>query len=194
MKKKVYYLMLMALMTGFTACSNSDENDAEMISRADQEASDAPAALAPIEEGADVAALTAFFGAEFGVYDETTKPFDLKNNLSDEKNPCVVINSMEAFGEAYTGDLTLPDIDFSKYTLVFGNAFLDAGTFIDNMKIRLVDGDKVALVINCIMDSKGCYIATMCQKYYWALFPKFSASEVKVEVSAVIGEIDDSKK
>ena len=51
MKKTVYILMLMALMTGFTACSSSDENDAEMISRADQESSDAPAAWLRLKKG-----------------------------------------------------------------------------------------------------------------------------------------------
>jgi hypothetical protein len=87
----------------------------------------------------------------------------------------------EEFEEAYTGDLCLPDIDFSVYTLVIGKISVDAATFIDDISIRQIDNNTAALTINCFKDRKGCYIAIIKDEYYWKLFPKFYASEIKVE-------------
>lgn len=191
--KKVFFILGMLLSLGmFCACSNSDEIENESPNDLGD--------LIPVEEGEDFDAISEFFQTEIGpdgygscmTYNE--KPFNLKNNLRKDENPCIVINNEEDFKEAYTGDLSLPAIDFSKYTLIIGKVFLSAGTFIDNMSIRQTDSTKATLYINCIQDTKGCYIGIMYYEYYWKLYPKFYASKINVEISRERGEVDDSKK
>ena len=190
--KKVLFILGMLLSLGmFWACSNSDEIE--------NESSNDLGDLIPVEEGDDFAAISDFFKTEFGLEGfayEDKMPFDLKNNLSNEENPCFVINNEEDFQDAYTGDLNLPTIDFSKYTLIIGKIFLSAGTFIDNMSIRQTNPAKATLFISCIIDTTPgtAYLGIIHWYYYWKLFPKFDASEINVKISQEYGEVDDSKK
>ena len=189
--KNLLLMMSVLLSLGmFWACSSDDE-----MSEIDNNTSDAIIELTPIEEGEDHAAISEFFKTEFGGSYDDDKPFDFKNNLSDEENPCVVINNEEDFKEAYTGDLSLPAIDFSKYTLIIGKTFLSAGTFIDNVNIK-TNPVKTTLSINCIIDTNPNvgYLGVLYWVYYWKLFPKFHASKINVEISKEKGIVDDSKK
>jgi hypothetical protein len=167
------------------ACSNSEEYGAKN--------SDDFIVLNPFDEGDSFAAISDFFRTEFGT-SEDEKPFDLKNNVSSEDDPCIIINSEEDFMEAYMGKLNLPTIDFSLYTLIIGKAYLSAGTFIDNMGIRQTNPEKATLAINCIVDTKGAYTCNELWEYYWKLFPKFHASEINVEVNREFGIVENNKK
>ena len=182
--KKVYLLFLNVLLSLglFSACNSSDEVDTL--------SSDNMVDLIPIDESNGLAEISDFFKTEFGTYDNKTKPFDFKKNLSNEETPCIIINSEKEFKKVYTGSNPLPAIDFSKYTLMIGNVFMSAGTFIDNMSIRNVSKSKKVLTINCIRDSKGAYVAVSYYEYYWKLFPKFNASEIVVEKNVKLGEIN----
>ena len=133
------------------------------------------------DEGDDINVMYDFFETAFNSHNKEQKSFDFSNNLSNEEFPCIIINNKEEFEEAYMGDLRLPDIDFSVYTLVIGKIRVDAATFIDDISIKQIDNNTVALTINCFKDRKGCYIAIIKDVYYWKLFPKFYASEIKVE-------------
>lgn len=165
------------------ACNNGDEP------------SDNIADLIPIEKGDDIAEISDFFKKTFDTDEIRQKPFNFKNNLcNDEKKTCLVINSQEEFEEAYTGDTPLPTIDFSKYSLIIGKVYIDAGTFIDNMSIKQINNSRSVLTINYIIDTKGCYIALAYYKYYWKLFPKFHTSEIVIEETVRYEEVDDSKK
>lgn len=146
------------------------------------------------EDNYDFVELSSFFRTEFSSYDKMQKPFDFKNNLSNDNNPCIIINSKEEFEKAYKGGLTLPAIDFSKYTLIIGKIFMGAGTFIDNLDIKQINDNKASLAIHCITDTKGGYIDVMYDHYYWELFPKFHASEIEVETNREFGEVDDKIK
>lgn len=184
--KKVLFILGMLLSLGmFWACSSDDESENESPVILNE--------LFPIVEEYYSTTVSNFFKTEFGTY-EDEKPFDLKNNLSSEDNPCIVINNEEDFNEVYTGDLNLPTIDFSKYTLMIGKIYLTAGTFIDNMSIKQTNSSEATLFINCIIDTKEAHTCYMLWKYYWTLFPKFDASEINVEISQEYGEVDDSKK
>jgi len=183
--KKVFFILGVLLSLGmFCACSSDDEVDSE--------SSDGIVDLTPIDEGDDFAVISDFFKTALGEYD-AEKPFDFKNNLSNEENPCIVINNEDDFKEAYTGDLSLPVIDFSKYTLIIGKILVSAGTFIDNVYIK-TNSANTTLFVDCIMDTKGGYLGNFYWDYYWKLFPKFHASNINVEVSKEKGEVDDSKK
>ena len=183
MRKVLFILGVLLSLGVFCACSSDDEID--------NESPDVLNNLTPIDKGDSFAAISDFFKTAFN---EESKPFDFGNNLGNEENPCVIINNEEEFEEVYTGESSLPTIDFSKYTLIIGKVFLSAGTFIDNMNINHINRAKATLSINCIIDSKGAYIGTIGYVYYWNLFPKFHASIINVEVSKKYGEIDDSKK
>jgi hypothetical protein len=180
MKRFLFVFSTLLILGSFCACSSSDEIDTG--------SSDRLVDLTSIEKDS-ASAISDFFKIEFGSYMKQQKPFDFKSNLSNEENPCIIINNEEEFKEAYTGDLNLPYIDFSKYTLVIGKIYLSAGTFINDMSIRQIDNNKVTLAINCIIDSKGSYISVDYYEYYWKLFPKFHASEIMVKISKEYGEI-----
>ena len=192
MKKIILFLGMLLSLGLFSACSSDDGID--------NDSSDDYVDLTPVDEGDDLAALFEFFQTEIGpdgyggcaTGDE--KPFNLKNNLRKDENPCLVINNEEDFKEAYTGDLSLPTLDFSKYTLIIGKVYLSAGTFIDNISIRQTNSTKATLYIKCIQDTNGAYLGVMYYEYYWKLYPKFHASEINVEISREKGEVDDSKR
>ena len=186
MKKLVLLLGVLLSLGMFCACSSDDDGSnysEEMID------------LTPINDGNNFAAISEFFKTAFGGSYDDDKPFDFKNNLSNEDDPCIVINTEEEFKEAYTGDLSLPAIDFSQYTLIIGKTFLSAGTFIDNVNIK-TNPVKTTLSINCIIDTNPNvgYIGVLYWEYYWKLFPKFYASKINVEISEEKGIVDDSKK
>jgi hypothetical protein len=194
MKKVLFVFGLLLTLGMFCACSSDDGDNATDDSfGGDSEGTEI--VLNPIEEGDGLDAITDFFRKEFGK-DEDEKPFDFKNNLSNEENPCIAINNEEDFKEAYTGDFNLPAIDFSKYTLIIGKIYLSAGKFIDNMSIKQTNPAKTTLYINCIIDTTpgGGYIGIMYWGYYWKLFPKFNASKINVEINSEYGEVDNSKK
>ena len=191
--KKVFLFLGMLLSLGiFSACSNSDEIDTE--------SSDVFSKITPIDDGDGFDAISAFFKTAFATEDE--KAFNFKNNLSNKENPCIIINNEEDFNKTYTGDLNLPEIDFSRYTIVIGKAYLAAGTFIDNMSIsqpnstKTILSTKAILHINCIIDTTPGvgYVGTIGWVYYWKLFPKFHASKIYVEISREYGEVDKSKR
>lgn len=169
----------------FSACSNSDEVNTK--------SPDVSVSLNSIDEVDGNAAISDFFKTEFGDYDKEQKPFDFKNNLSNEETPCIIINNEEEFAESYIGSLSLPTIDFSKYTLLIGKVCLGAGTFIDNISIKQTNSATTTLLVNCTIDSKGTYVAVMYNEYYWKLFPKFNTSEINVEINKKIGEVNASK-
>ena len=186
MKKVLFVIGVLLSLSMFCACSSDDDGSNYSEGFVD---------LPPINDGEDYSALSEFFKTAFGGSYDDDKPFDFKNNLSDEENPCVVINNEEDFKEAYTGDLSLPAIDFSKYTLIIGKTFLSAGTFIDNVNIK-TNPVKTTLSINCIIDTNPNvgYLGVLYWVYYWKLFPKFHSSKIYVEISKEKGIVDDSKK
>ena len=188
MKRVFFVIGVLLSLSIFCACSSDDEMGGS--SEGDAKSVEV---LEPIVDGEDYAVISDFFKTAFGGSYDDEKPFDFKNNLSNDDNPCVVINNEEDFKEAYTGDLSLPAIDFSKYTLIIGKTFLSAGTFIDNVNIK-TNSTKTTLFVNCIVDTKGWYIWVEYWEYYWKLYPKFHASKIDVEVSKEEGEVDDSKK
>ena len=184
MKKIRLFLGMLLSLGMFSACSSSDEIDNE---------SDVLNNLTSIDEGDSFVVLSDFFKTTFAT--EGEEAFDFKNNLSNEENPCIAINNEEDFKEAYTGDLNLPAIDFSKYTLIIGKTFLSAGTFIDNVNIK-TNPVKTTLSINCIIDTNPNvgYLGVSYWEYYWKLFLKFHSSRIFVEISKEKGIVDDSKK
>ena len=136
-----------------------------------------------------------FFKSAYGADAKRQESFDFTKTLcNDEKRPCLIINNEDEFREAYTGVFPLPTIDFSKYSLVIGKVYTNAGTFLDNMSIKQLNDSKSVLTINYIIDTKGCYIAIVDYMYYWKIFPKFYTSEIIVEETISYGEVDDSKK
>lgn len=183
MKKRILFLGLLLSVGLICACSSSDDIDNE---------SDEFINITSIDEGDNYVELSDFFKTAFTT--EKEEAFNFKNNLSTVDNPCIVINNEEDFKEAYTSDLSLPVIDYSKYTLIIGKIYLPAGTFIDNMSIKQTNLVKATLYINCIVDTKGAYVARIGWEYYWKLFPKFNVSIINVEISKEHGIVDDSKK
>ena len=176
--------MLLSLVI-FNACSNDDESEKTF--------SNDVAFLNPIDEGLIIVPFSDFFKKSFDMGGNL--PFSFRKSISNEKkSPCIILNSKKDVEEAYTGDLNIPDMDFSNYTLIIGKIPVSAGTFINDMVKRKSFTNKATLAISCVIDGKGAYITAMVDAYYWKLFPKFHASKIKVEVSQNIGEVNDTIK
>jgi len=182
MKNLKFVLGVMLTLVMFSACSNDDESE--------NSSSNDVLVLSPVNEGDFIVTFSDFFKNSFAT--DRNNPFNFGKSISNEENsPCIILNSKRDLEQAYTGDLDLPNIDFSQYTLIIGKIPVSAGTFIDNMVIRKISTKRAALAISCIIDNKGAYIAAMVNAYYWKLFPKFQTSRIEVEVSQNIGDVDD---
>ncbi len=169
--KKVLVIMCMLLSLGmFSACSSDDEINNEST-----------ICLNSIDEINNIDEISAFFKSAFAT--EGRDIFDFKKNLSNDENPCILINNEEEFKETYTGELSLPTIDFSQYSLVIGKVYLAAGTFIESVNFTSINSAKAILSINCIIDNKGAYIGTIGYVYYWKIFPKFHTSKIYVGIN-----------
>ena len=165
MKQIVIFLSLLLTMGLFSGCSNDDDKYDHELSSIQPTNDDIPL----------------FFNSVFESEGENV--IDFKNNISDTTSPCIIVNSKEDFEKSYTGKMLLPEIDFSKYTLVLGKVCLSAGIFIDSIGIKQLNSAKAILTVNCSIDD-GTYYGIMRNLCYWGLFQKFHASEMSVKVNS----------
>lgn len=116
--------------------------------------------IEPVDANAQ---LGEFFKTELcGFFDQT--------EWDEEK--LLVINSDSELQSAYTGDKPLPDIDFSRYTLILGKDWAANGSYQLN-EIRLWDnGDDYTLDIDILQYVWVTCVAAVQELYYWKLYSK----------------------
>lgn len=107
-----------------------------------------------------------------------------------EGNAHFVINSTEEFQSIYRGHEQLPEIDFSKYTLIIGqqkkNVKLwkeSTGEFLEQKLFQTEEGYQMYLYCKSIIpDAVLCSITYF---YYWGLYPKQDIKDFTVNIKLV---------
>lgn len=153
--KKVFYcfsaLLLLAVAVTVSSCSSDDD-------------------IIPEEKGV----LSDFFEKSFPIEKEGegTKvknvPF---SGFDNQENVCVVINSYEEFKSVYQGKEPLPEVDFSKNSLVIGRAWLNVGK--KYQKLTVEQADHYTFITLRFTNLSDAALAVMTYYYYWDLIPKF---------------------
>ena len=107
-----------------------------------------------------------------------------------DNNICYVINSNEEFKNVYRGksaDTELPEIDFTKYTLIIGQEHPQLGLkpkeMVGKNLYKTQDGYVLELRYNQLIMKPGSvdtfpiYIV-----YYWGIYPKISDNNVSIKL------------
>ena len=173
--------MAVAALT-FAACSSDDDEigghgDAKEIAAVAGE--DFPWWRTPKTETSDP--LTLFFREELhGPYWDSDgiehKTFFERGNYDD--NPIIIINSREEFQSAYMGTKSLPEVDFSRYTLVLGRTWGNDGSYSFSQTILWNKVNYYYLELR--LEHMIGVMATMAIEhfYYWRLYPKLKNNNV----------------
>lgn len=130
--------------------------------------------------------LTAFFQEELhSIYwDGNNNEFPgFFGKLEWDEQPCYLINSMDEFQAAYKGNKALPEIDFSKYSVLVGRTYrIDGSESLS--KFTLVDeGDhyRMALSILHNINPNYAYTCDIGDLFYWDVYSKQESKPIIVE-------------
>lgn len=107
-----------------------------------------------------------------------------------EGNAHFVINSKEEFQSIYQGHEQLPEIDFSKYTLIVGQQKRNVelgkespGQFLEQKLYQTDDGYQMYLYCKSVVPDAVLYAISYI--YYWGLYPKQDINELNVNIKLV---------
>ncbi|MBR1933036.1 MAG: hypothetical protein IJ841_05055, partial [Prevotella sp.] len=140
----------------------------------------------------------AFFENEYPLKGQTAF-FDGDQTWSDEQtaqelypaNLCYFVNSNEQLQTYYHGDVALPEIDFSKYTLLLGRKLTPHAETVESMVLTKAESG-YDLVVNAIHTRPKDYaeFAMLQLSTFWALYPKLEEGNVNVTVNIRLVELD----
>jgi len=178
MKKKTRILTILLTMAviGLAGCSSDDDGmDVGTGDRCDFE----NAVL--IQPKENTSEWKAFFDTEvrhpyWDGYGNIHRTFFDQTEWNEQK--LLVINSTQELQDAYAGDKQLPDIDFSKYTLLIGKDWASDSSYQLN-DIRLYDdGGCYVLDIDILHDVEGGVLSVIQSICYWRVYPKLKNKEI----------------
>jgi len=166
MKKTITFLCL-TLAFFLTACSNSDD---DMI----------------VQESPVTADVEEFFTKAFNWQEflNQHKGFFSREEFSSLSNehPVIIrsINNHEEFEQAYQGELTLPEIDFSKNTLIIGltRSRSSAETLAYTRLLEDHGNYDFQVVIYKDVNPTGVYSLAIMPIFFWKVYPKFQTSHL----------------
>lgn len=174
MKKNVlfYVCALLLLLTGVTGCSKDDNNDFFDDKNVVQEAVATEAVSAFFEKDfstnySDIYQKSGFFTAEEFAY--LSKGVIVR-----------IINSREEFEQAYNGKYELPDIDFTRNTLIVGlTNSLDSGETLGAVRLLNTEGNyELQVVVDKNVHPTRVYSLAITPLLFWKLYPKLPTSNL----------------
>lgn len=180
MKKQIFMMSMLISLGMFSACSSDDEmninvnNDVELIP-------DDGEVLNPVdlfeiqnrETNSNVLASFYFFNEQL--------PFGKRSEsffVGSDKDECYVINNIQELKNIYRGNVSLPEIDFERFTLVIGQEIISNLYPLINQNLEF--HDKQCELKLYIPDFDGDTTALQYYLYYWALYPKFNTNGISV--------------
>ena len=98
----------------------------------------------------------------------------------DCKEATLIINNENQFRSAYTGAAQIPQIDFSKYTLIIGQIYQSASWILKEQKM-VVDGKDATLLLY-YETTHEAVVAVQTEIFYWGLYPKTDVQNVKLRI------------
>lgn len=175
MKKLVYILScLFLLSTGFAACSsdydepeqpNSHQNETSVDS-ATVDSNNNPSADYRIISTVPVSdEVKAFFDEALPNENRTPAFFFQQKNETE----FFVINSQDELESRYKGESILPEIDFAKFTLIIGKAYMLGLTYhVNSLEIHKYENDQTLFVFT---DNPSGLFWMAYNMHFWGLFP-----------------------
>ena len=134
--------------------------------------------------------LSVFFQAELHRphYDEFgTASSTFFGELEWDAQPCYLINSMEEFRAVYQGNKQLPEVDFTRYSVLVGRTYRIDGS--ESLRsFSLVDeGDHylMAIVILRNINPNYGYTCDIGDLFYWNIYPKLETKPITIERSKI---------
>ena len=96
-------------------------------------------------------------------------------DVPENEETCMVIDNKDELRSAYNGDKELPEIDFSKYSLVIGKLYVAAGLYVKEQAMQYDSPTTLSIFLET--DERG-YIAIMMDIYYWGVYPKLPSKNL----------------
>lgn len=173
MKKELFYVCtLLLLLTGVTGCSKDDNNDFFDDKNV-------------VQEAVATEAVSAFFEKDFSTnYSDINQKsgFFTDDEYMYLSNGVIVrsINSRQEFEQAYNGKYELPDIDFTRNTLIVGlTNSLDGGETLGTVRLLNTEGNyELQVVVDKNVNPTGVYGLIIRPLFFWKLYPKLPTSNL----------------
>lgn len=183
--KKLVYLFGLCLLTAALAACSSDYDDPPEQPNSHQDEVPADSVDITQDEGAakDYTVISSV-----PVSDEVKAFFDeaLPNEnrtpafsfSTENKAEFFVINSQDELESRYKGESILPEIDFAKFTLIIGKAYMLGMTYhVNSLEIHKYENDQTLYVFTD--DPEGLFWMAY-NMYFWGMFPK-----IEQEISSI---------
>lgn len=102
--------------------------------------------------------------------------FDFPGSTLEEMlaDTCFVINDQAQLASLYIGQNTIPELDFSKYTLVIGRAHMPSSG--ESLIYHDISADRQTL--NLFIKQYSAGLTAIYFEYYWGLYPKFEGDKL----------------
>ena len=177
MKKLVYILCcLLLLSAGFAACSSDTDDLEQPNSHQNETSADSTEYIQygtrePVEQSSEV---TSFFNHNIYKWFLT--------NIEEGVDTCIVINDAEELKAIYSGKEEIPSIDFSNYTLLIGKASMPYGYRVCSQHLSL-DGLKSTLNITYDWPLGTGAVIINSDMPYWGVYPKCIVNGLNVQLT-----------
>ena len=90
---------------------------------------------------------------------------------------CVIINSVEHLNSIYSGNMQIPYIDFSKYTLVVGQKSINSHGWTIAYKKLSFDDNQLNMYLY-ISTKTELHASAFTKLFYWGLYPKLQSKNI----------------
>ena len=186
MKKLFYLLGTLLLTAALAACSSDYDNPPEQPDSHQNETPTDSVEITPDEGAAkDYTVISsvpvseevkAFFD-EALPNDKGTPAFTFPSGNETEFSE---INSQEELESRYIGKDILPEIDFAKFTLIIGKAYMLGMTYhVNSLEIHKYENDQTLCVFTD--DPEGLFWMAY-NMYFWGLFPKIEQEIASISI------------
>ena len=184
MKKLVYLFALFLLTAALAACSSDYDDPPEQPDSHQNEVSVDSVDITQ-DEGASkdyTVISTVPVSEEVKAFFDEALPNENRTPAfsfsTENKAEFFVINSQDELESRYKGESILPEIDFAKFTLIIGKAYMLGMTYhVNSLEIHKYENDQTLCVFTD--DPEGLFWMAY-NMYFWALFPK-----IEQEISSI---------
>lgn len=99
---------------------------------------------------------------------------------SGNETEFTVINSQDELKSRYIGEDILPEIDFAKYTLIIGKAYMPGLTYhVESLEIHKYENNQTLCVFT---DNTSGLFWMAYNMHFWGLFPKMNQEISKISI------------
>lgn len=188
MKKNVllWIVAVLALAVGVSGCGSNDDNEIVNVDREIQAVSSGEGyewGETDIDESDPLAVFfrgelfTAEWTGSANFYTHGIRDFFTSSKLEE----IYEIDSREEFTKAYKGTAELPEVDFSRYTLIVGKTYGVNGTYKFDRVILTDKGTTYEMETIVRANAGGGGTEAFMDIYYWCLYPKLEKKEITLK-------------